>query len=130
MSFAQTYPQLSQTLVSSGSLAEKSRFANWSFWKVLVAFAMIIGAWGGFPRPPKSFIWMTRFRTVQWFLVFILLYQGGTGEDALFSLIITLVTFIIYTIIRILENSYAKTQEAAEVVEGQMQDIESMNNMI
>ena len=71
---------------------------------ILTAFATLIGVFGGFPNPPKLFIKLTKFKLVQWLLVFILVYQGGGNEDIIFSLIMTFTLFIIYEILHYFEN--------------------------
>jgi len=71
---------------------------------ILTAFATLIGVFGGFPSPPKLFIKLTKFKLVQWLLVFILVYQGGGNEDIIFSLIMTFTLFIIYEILHYFEN--------------------------
>lgn len=62
---------------------------------LIVATATVIGAWGGFPESPQLFKDLTKHKLVQYMLVFVLLYQGGGGQDIVLSLLITLVFFII-----------------------------------
>lgn len=81
-----------------------SRYATWDFWKYVVCFATAIGAFGGFPESPKIFKWLASWKIFQWFLVFVLLYQGGSGEDALFSLLVTGIVAIIYYAIKFAET--------------------------
>ena len=70
-------------------------FKNVNTQNLLLATSTLIGAWGGFPDSPKIFKKITKNIFVQYFLVFILLYQGGTNQDITLSLIMTLVFFIV-----------------------------------
>jgi hypothetical protein len=70
-----------------------------TLWRIVTAIATIIGAYGGFPTPPKIFQDLVKFKLVQWLLVFILVYQGGSGQDSLLSLYITVGMFIVHTIL-------------------------------
>lgn len=75
---------------------------------ILTAFATLIGVVGGFPTPPKLFIKLTKFKLVQWLLVFFLVYQGGGDQEIVFSLIMTFTLFIIYKIFYYFENKENK----------------------
>lgn len=75
-----------------------------SVWKLLLVSCTILGAFGGFPQPPKVFQTLTSYRLVQWALVFVLAYQGGAGEDPILAAAATVVTFIIYMVLRGLEG--------------------------
>jgi hypothetical protein len=66
---------------------------HWKDW--LHPIATVMGAWGGFPKPPKVFLELTRFELFRWFLVFILAYQGGAEEDIRQALIITVIFYLI-----------------------------------
>ena len=52
----------------------------------LLALATGIGAYGGFPKAPKAFEKFAKTELAQWTLVFVLLYQGGAGQDVKFAL--------------------------------------------
>lgn len=65
---------------------------HWKDW--LHPIATVLGAWGGFPKPPKIFLELTKFELVRWFLVFILAYQGGAEEDIRQALIITVIFYL------------------------------------
>lgn len=82
---------------------EPSKYNLWGF---VLAFATMLGAFGGFPQPPKAFLWLTSWKIVQWFLVFVLLYQGGTGQDPVFALIVTAITFVVYLFLKALELAF------------------------
>lgn len=66
---------------------------RWKDW--LHPIATVLGAWGGFPKPPKIFLELTRFELFRWFLVFTLAYQGGAEEDVRQALIITVIFYLI-----------------------------------
>lgn len=69
-------------------------------WKIVLVTCTILGAFGGFPTPPKAFQRLAQNSFVQWGLVFVLAYQGGAGEDPILAAAATAVTFLLYTIIR------------------------------
>lgn len=66
---------------------------NWKDW--LHPVATVLGAWGGFPRPPKIFLELTKYELFRWFLIFVLAYQGGADEDLKQALIITTIFYLI-----------------------------------
>jgi hypothetical protein len=78
-----------------------------SFWNILLVSTTIIGAFGGFPQPPKIFQAAAEYQIVQWILVYILAYQGGAGQDPIFALAATLATMVLYKGVRALESNDA-----------------------
>lgn len=66
---------------------------------ILVA-STILGAFGGFPTPPAIFTELVKSEVVQWFLVFVLAYQGGAGQNVKFALISTMVAYFIYKVLK------------------------------
>ena len=91
--------------------------AKYGLWKFVLALATMLGAFGGFPEPPKAFNRLTQYKVVQWGLLFVLLYQGGAGEDPVFAGVITAVTFIIYTLFRTIEARGVNT-DVTDLVQG------------
>lgn len=75
------------------------------FWKLLLVSCTILGAFGGFPQPPKVFLNLASYQIIQWALVFVLAYQGGAGEDVVLAAVATFVTMVIYKVVRALENN-------------------------
>jgi len=61
--------------------------------QLVLAIATGIGAFGGFPTPPALFTELTQNELVQWGLVFVLLYQGGSGQDVKLALLVTAALF-------------------------------------
>lgn len=74
------------------------------FWTILLVTATIVGAFGGFPEPPKAFSNLATFKPVQWALVFVLAYQGGAGQDPVLAAAATAATFVLYTVVRAFEQ--------------------------
>jgi len=70
-----------------------SGFKYWVNW--LHPIATVMGAWGGFPKPPQVFLNLTKFELFRWFLVFILAYQGGAGQDIKIALMVTVSLYLI-----------------------------------
>ncbi len=81
-----------------------SQLVDVGFWKLILALATMIGAFGGFPDPPKAFTSLTQFQIVKWMLVFTLIYQGGGGENVVLSGILTATTFVVYKLVRYFES--------------------------
>lgn len=77
------------------------------FWTILLVTTTIIGAFGGFPEPPKAFSNLASFKPIQWGLVFVLAYQGGAGQDPILAAAATAVTFVLYTVVRAFEQGDA-----------------------
>ena len=75
-----------------------------TFWRFVLVMATILGAFGGFPAPPKFFKWVTSFQLVQWGLVAVLAYQGGGGENIMLSLIMTALAFVVYMAFKMFES--------------------------
>ncbi len=67
-----------------------------NFDKLILPLATAIGAFGGFPDPPKIFEDLIKFEIIKWFLVFVLIYQGGGGADIEFSFFVTIIVYVIY----------------------------------
>ena len=58
-----------------------------------------IGAYGGMPAPPKTFVKaVDKFPILQWFLVYVLIWQGAGGFDEKLSLYGTMLVFILYKV--------------------------------
>lgn len=68
---------------------------------ILLAILTGLGAWGGFPAPPKGFNRLVSNELVQYALVFVLLMQGGAGKN---YKVAGLVTGVMYVLHRILDN--------------------------
>jgi hypothetical protein len=62
----------------------------------ILTAATLLGAFGGFPDAPEIFKKFTKNELVQWGLVFVLLYQGGSGQDIKLSLIVTVAAFLLH----------------------------------
>ena len=70
-------------------------------WKTLILpLATAIGAFGGFPTPPQEFQMLTRYEIFRWFVVFVLIWQGGGQQDLQLAL---LTTSIVYLVTKILD---------------------------
>ena len=83
---------------------------NWKIW--LHPFATVLGAWGGFPQPPKFFIQLSQYELFRWFLVFVLAYQGGAEEDVQRALLITVVFYLVAKLLDLRELVAQSAYEA------------------
>ena len=64
---------------------------------VILGLVTFIGAFGGFPEPPKIFIDLVlKHSWIKWILVFFLVFQGAGGQDPRLASIITLTGYVIY----------------------------------
>jgi hypothetical protein len=75
------------------------------FWQLLLVTCTILGAFGGFPQPPKAFVALTQYQVVQWALVFVLVYQGGSGQDPVLAGAATALTLVLYKAVRAIESN-------------------------
>jgi hypothetical protein len=69
---------------------------NFNSQQVILACATAIGAYGGFPNPPKAFNNIIKNELVQWMLVWILIYQGGGNQNIQLVTIVTIVMYVIH----------------------------------
>ena len=67
---------------------------NYSMNQYVLVVATLLGAFGGMPKAPQVFEKLAENEIVQWALVFVLLYQGGAGQDIKLSLIVTVAAYI------------------------------------
>ena len=65
---------------------------------LILPIVTAIGAFGGFPQPPKVFGRLIKYEPVQYFLLFCLIWQGGAEQDWKLALKVTLVLYIIVTL--------------------------------
>jgi hypothetical protein len=61
--------------------------------QIVLALATAVGAYGGFPDPPAVFKNLVRNEMVQWALVWVLIYQGGSGQDLTLATLVTAAMF-------------------------------------
>lgn len=69
--------------------------------QMILVLATAIGAFGGFPTPPKMFTDLVKNEIVQWGLVFVLCYQGGAGQNVELA---ALATVVLYVAKKVLDN--------------------------
>lgn len=88
--------------------------------KLVLPMLTLIGAWGGFPEPPKSFKKITQNRFFQYFFLWVLVMQGGASADADLSLVAVLIFVFISEIIK----KYEESMEMKKEMEDEMEDEE------
>ena len=84
-------------------------------WAIVLAMATMLGAFGGFPEPPKLCLWFAQYPIVQWALVWILIYQGGSGQNPVTTTALTAVTYLLYQLIRYFEKKDPKEKEKVHI---------------
>jgi hypothetical protein len=72
--------------------------------RLILVVCTMLGAFGGFPEPPKAFKRLASNQMVQWALVFVLLFQGGANADPVLAGAATVATFFAYKALRALEG--------------------------
>ena len=78
--------------------------------QIILAVATGIGAYGGFPAAPAIFTKLTQHEIVQWALVFVLLYQGGAGQDVKFAAMVTAAMFVVHKVLNKMEEKEVEEQ--------------------
>jgi len=63
--------------------------------QLLLPLATAIGAYGGFPRPPAMFTEITNNELGRYALLFVLVWQGGAGQDVKLALMITALLYVV-----------------------------------
>ena len=58
-----------------------------------------MGAFGGFPEPPSVLKQLQGYQIIKWALVFVLLYQGGSGQNIQLALIITVIAYVAHMLL-------------------------------
>lgn len=79
------------------------------FSHILIATATGLGAFGGFPDPPKIFKNLIKNEIVKWILLAILIWQGGGGASSnpVKDVVITsLITGVMYVGKKVLDKTY------------------------
>lgn len=67
-----------------------------------------IGAFGGFPTPPKIFLKIIKNEIIQYMLLYLLIWQGGGEQSWKLSLKVTLAIYIIITVGHIIDMKSEK----------------------
>lgn len=66
--------------------------------ELVLASATAVGAFGGFPEPPKFFTDLVQSNELfRYVLLFVLVWQGGAGQDPKLA---ALITAAVYAIIK------------------------------
>lgn len=78
--------------------------------QIILALATGIGAYGGFPAAPAAFTKLAQHEIVQWALVFVLLYQGGAGQDVKFAAMVTVAMYVVHMVLKKMEEKHVEEQ--------------------
>ena len=76
---------------------------NFSLSRLALPMLTLIGAWGGFPPPPKIFEGLAKWRPFQYFFLWVLVMQGGASVDPGLSLLSVLIFVAITEVINLIE---------------------------
>ena len=70
--------------------------------QIVLALFTALGAYGGFPNPPKWWTKLTKFLIVRIICLWALIYQGGGNADITLTTITTIVIFGLFNLPTIL----------------------------
>jgi len=88
-------------------LGVPNMFTKQGFAIVIGLLGTGIGAYGGMPAPPDTFVkGVEKFPLLQWFLVYVLIWQGAGGFDEKMSLYGTIIVWCLYNSIIYAEKNY------------------------
>ena len=68
--------------------------------QIVLALATGLGAWGGFPSPPRQVSQLMQNEAVRWALLFVLVWQGGAGQDPQLAVLVTAVLYAVTQVLR------------------------------
>jgi hypothetical protein len=71
---------------------------------LILPIVTAIGAFGGFPEPPNMFKRIIQNKIIQYLLLFLLIWQGGGGQNWKLSAKVTVVIFVLITIMNHFEK--------------------------
>lgn len=59
----------------------------------LAVYAIVLGVWGAFPKPPDVLLRLTNFELFRWFLIFALMYHAN--QDVQHAVVFTIMLYLI-----------------------------------
>lgn len=74
-------------------------FGDVSLSDVMLALATMIGAFGGFPAAPQALTSFAQSPAAKWFLVWVLVYQGGGKQDITITTAATVVGYLAFFVV-------------------------------
>ena len=86
---------------------------------LILNFVTALGYMGGFPDPPKFFTeLLSSYPILKWFLVTLLIYQGGGEQDFQLAIEITIFFYFVnYLLNRVEEKTFPEKEIAVAVAE-------------
>ena len=75
---------------------------------LILPIVTAIGAFGGFPEPPNMFKKVIQNKPVQYILLFLLIWQGGGGQNWKLSAKVTVVIFVLITAVNMFQKKEKK----------------------
>lgn len=74
--------------------------ANIDQQKFIVAVATLLGAFSTWPAQPEILKKFSQNELVQWFFVFVLVWQGGGGQNIQLSLLVTALAYVVVKLLK------------------------------
>lgn len=59
----------------------------------LAVYAIVLGVWGAFPKPPDVLLRLANFELFRWFLIFALMYHAN--QDVQHAVVFTIMLYLI-----------------------------------
>ena len=84
--------------------------------QIVLALFTALGAYGGFPNPPKWWTKLTKYLFVRILCLWALIYQGGGNADITLTTVTTLVIFGLFNLPQILLHTTKAVGSAASTV--------------
>lgn len=63
-----------------------------------------LGAYGGFPQPPRWWKKLSNFKLMNFIVLWILIYQGGGRTHAVLTTVVSIVIFTVMEVSKLLES--------------------------
>lgn len=89
------------------NLAQLFNMKQAAIQKYMLPLATAVGAWGGFPDPPRIVTeTLFKHKWIQYLMLFVLIWQGGSNQDAMVAGVATAIMFIVKKALNYLEQRY------------------------
>ena len=91
-------------------MLRKSNFA-WS-----MAIATALGAYGGFPKAPKWWTELSRFKVFNFFVLWLLVYSKTNGNDYIWAFVIAMIIYLLMNFLTLVfcKKSFTLPQNTLE----------------
>ena len=67
-----------------------------------------LGAYGGFPQPPRWFVKLSLYRLFNFIILWVLIFQGGGGQSPRLTTVVAISIYLIMEGTKVAETTYHK----------------------